>query len=65
MRSFITCTLRHILLDNQIKEGEMSRSCSTHREMENAYKVLVEKINSKRQLRTPKFTWENNIKIDL
>jgi hypothetical protein len=30
MRTFITCTVRQILLENQVKENEMATACSTH-----------------------------------
>jgi hypothetical protein len=33
--------------------------------MSNAYKILVGKPEEKRQFRTPKGKWEDNIKMDL
>jgi hypothetical protein len=30
MSSFITCTLRHIVNNDQVKEDEMGRACSTN-----------------------------------
>jgi hypothetical protein len=34
-------------------------------EMRNAYKILVGKPEGKRSLGTPRFTWEDNITMDL
>jgi hypothetical protein len=33
--------------------------------MRNAYKILVEKPEEKRQLRRPRSRWEDNIRLDL
>jgi hypothetical protein len=42
----------------QIKEDDMSGSCSTHGNMRNIYKILVEKPKGKRPLGRPKHKWE-------
>jgi hypothetical protein len=43
----------------------MGRACSKNTEKRNAYRILVEKSEGKRQLRKPKRRWMDNIKIDL
>jgi hypothetical protein len=34
-------------------------------DMRNAYKILVEKLEGKRQLKRPWHKWEDNIRMDL
>jgi hypothetical protein len=43
----------------------MGKACITHGEKRNAYRVLVEKPEGKRQLGRPRRMWEDNIKTDL
>jgi hypothetical protein len=41
----------------------MGETCSTHREMRNAYKILFGKCEGKRPLGKPERRWEDTIKI--
>jgi hypothetical protein len=43
----------------------MGRSCSTHGEMRNTYKILVGKSEKKRPLGRPRPRWEDNIRVNL
>jgi hypothetical protein len=43
----------------------MGRACSTNGEKRNAYRILVGKLEGKRQLGRPRRRWVNNIKMDL
>jgi hypothetical protein len=45
---------------DQIKEGEVGGSCSTHGESEKCIKILVGEPEWKRSLRRPRRRWENN-----
>jgi hypothetical protein len=45
-------------LDDQDKEGEMGRTCSTHGNRTNTYLIFVEKPERKRSLGRPKHRWE-------
>jgi hypothetical protein len=49
---------------DQVKEDEMSRSCSTNGEKRNAYRILVGKPERKRPLGRLRRRWGDNIKID-
>jgi hypothetical protein len=48
--------------NDQVKEDEMCRSCSTHGERRDAYRVLAGKEET---LGKPRHGWEDNTKIDL
>jgi hypothetical protein len=64
MRSFITCTLRLVYNQNdQVKEDEMGRTCSTHGDKRNAYRVVVRKPEGKRPQGRIRHRWEDNIKM--
>jgi glucose dehydrogenase len=47
-------------LNNQVKEDEMGRACST-----NAYRILEGKPEVKRSLGTPRRRWMDNIKLNI
>jgi len=49
----------------QIKEGEISESCSTRGEMISTYKTLVGKPEGKRSLGRPRRRWEDHVRMDL
>jgi hypothetical protein len=51
--------------DDQIKEDEMGKACSTHGEMRHSYKIFVEKSEQKRPIGKVRHRWENNIKMDV
>jgi hypothetical protein len=53
------------IIYEQIKEDEMSRACSTHGGIIDAYSVLVVKPEGKRLLGRPRLRWEDNIRMDL
>jgi hypothetical protein len=52
-------------LNDQVKEDEMSRACSTNGEKRNAYRILVGMPEGKRPLGRPRRRWVDNIKVDL
>jgi hypothetical protein len=52
-------------LNDQAKDDDIGRACSTHREKRNAYKDFVGKPEGKRPLGRPKRRWEDNINMDL
>jgi len=43
----------------------MIRTCSTHGDMRNAYKILVGKPEGRRPLEKTKRRWEDNMRMDL
>jgi hypothetical protein len=43
----------------------MGGACNTYGERRGAYRVLVGKLEGKRQLGRPKRRWEDNMKMDL
>jgi hypothetical protein len=51
-------------LNDQVKENEMGRICSMHREKSFAYMVYVGKAEGRRPPAKPGCRWEDNIKID-
>jgi hypothetical protein len=51
--------------NDQLKEDEMGRECSTNGEKRNAYRTLVGKPEGKRPLGRPKLRWVDIIKMDL
>jgi hypothetical protein len=59
----------HLLIkqnyNDQFKEDEMDRACSTNGEKRNAYRILVGKPEGKRPLGSPRRRWVDNIKIVL
>jgi hypothetical protein len=52
------------LYNNQVKEDEIGRACSTNVEMRNAYRILVGKAEGKRPIERPKHRWVDDFKID-
>jgi hypothetical protein len=52
-------------LEDQIKEDEMDRTCSTNGEKLNAYRILVGKPERNIPLRSARRRWVDNIKLDL
>jgi hypothetical protein len=52
-------------LNDQVKEDEMGRTCSTNGAKLNAYRIFAGKREGKRPLGRPRSRWVNNIKIDL
>jgi hypothetical protein len=49
--------------DDQIKEDERGKACSTHGEMRHSYNIFVEKPEQKRPIGKVRQRWENNIKM--
>jgi hypothetical protein len=49
-------------LNDQVKEDEMGRACSTNEAKSNAYSILVGKPEGKRSLGRPRRRWVDNIK---
>jgi hypothetical protein len=52
-------------LNDQVKENEMGRACSTNGAKRNAYRILMGKPERKRLLGRPRRRWVDHIKIDL
>jgi hypothetical protein len=50
--------------NDQVKEDEMGRACSTHGEKRNAYRILVGKPEGKRPLGRLRPKWVDNSKMD-
>jgi hypothetical protein len=65
MRSYVTCTLRQYNQNDQLKEDEMGRACSTNGPKKNAYRVLVGKRDGKKPLARQRCRRVDNIKMDL
>jgi hypothetical protein len=65
MRNFITCVPHQIFYIDEVKEDEMGRVCSLHREKRSKYRVLVRKTEGKRPIGRPTCKWEDDIKMDL
>jgi hypothetical protein len=51
--------------NDQVKEGEIDKVCSTHGRKTNSYSVLEGKPEGKTPLGRPKCRWEDTVKIDL
>jgi hypothetical protein len=52
-------------LNDEVKEDEMGRACSTNGAKRKAYRISVGKPEGKRPLGRPKRRWVDNIKMDL
>jgi len=65
MRSLITCSLHLMLLGRQNMANGMCGTCSTQREIGNAYRILVGKFEYKKFLERLRRRWEGSIKMDL
>jgi hypothetical protein len=50
--------------NDQVKDDDMGRTCSTNGERRNAYRILVGKPQGKRQLGRARRRWVENIKMD-
>jgi hypothetical protein len=59
-----SCTPHKYHANDQIKNTEMGRACSTYGEEERRIQDFVEK-REERSPGSPTHRWENNIKIDL
>jgi hypothetical protein len=55
----------HNTYNNQVKENDISRACSTNGEKRNAYRILMGTPEGKRPLGRPRLSWEDNIKRNL
>jgi hypothetical protein len=51
--------------NDQIKEDDMCKECSTNGEKRNTYMLLTGKLERKKPLRRPKRRWVDNIKMNL
>jgi hypothetical protein len=51
--------------NNQVKEDEMGRACSTNGVKGNVYRLLAGKLKGKRQLERPRHRWMDNNRMDL
>jgi hypothetical protein len=50
--------------NDQVKEDEIGRTCSTNGKKMNAYRILVENPEGKRPLGRPRRRWVNSNKMD-
>jgi hypothetical protein len=50
LRNFKTCSRRNYNYNNQVKEDEMARACSTIREERNVHRLFVGKPEGKKPL---------------
>jgi hypothetical protein len=50
--------------NDEVKEDEMSRLCSTHGTKRNSYNILVKRPEGKRPVGRLRRGWVNNIKLD-
>jgi hypothetical protein len=50
--------------NDQVKEDEMGRACSTHGREEGSMQAFGGKLEGKRLLGRPRSRWEDDIKID-
>jgi hypothetical protein len=48
----------------KIETNEMGRACGAYGEDRGVHRVLVGKLEGKRQLGSPRRRWEDNIKMD-
>jgi hypothetical protein len=53
------------VMNDNVKEDEMGRACSTNGEKRNGYMLLVGKPEGKRPLGRSRRRWMDNIKMDL
>jgi hypothetical protein len=60
MRSFVTCTIHHMLCIREIKSMRITWAAHVERmgEMRNSYKTLVVNPERKRQLGRPRRRWK-------
>jgi hypothetical protein len=65
MRSFMILFFSKHNYNEQVKEDEMDRACSTNWGKRNACRIFVETPEEKRSLGRPRRRWVANIKIDL
>jgi hypothetical protein len=59
------CTVHKYYSGNQIKKGEMGRTCGTCGGKIGAHRILVGRPDRKKSLGRPKHRWEDNNKMDL
>jgi hypothetical protein len=55
----------NMIINDQVKEDEMGKGCSTHEGKMNVCRVLVAKPQGKRPLGRFRLRWEDNNKTDL
>jgi hypothetical protein len=66
MRNLVTCTLRQIMLGDEIKGNEMDGACEMHGKVGKCLrKVFVGKPEGKRPLGRRRHRWEDNIRMRL
>jgi hypothetical protein len=54
-----------VYYNDQVKEDEVGKPCSTNKVEEKCITILVGKPEGKRPLGRPRFSWVDNIKTDL
>jgi hypothetical protein len=64
MRSFITSTHHHVLLEYQITEDEIGEACRTHGRDQKCIQNLKNRSEGIRPLGRSRRIWEDNIKMD-
>jgi hypothetical protein len=65
MSNLMICTPHPFIWGNQIENNEMDGACSTIAGRSGAYRGLVGKSESKRQLGKPRPIFEGNMKMDV
>jgi hypothetical protein len=65
LKGLMICTSHQILSSDQIQKNRMGEACSTMREKNGLYSILLEKHEEKRPFERSSRRWGVNIKLGL